>query len=334
MTEQAPDVGRPPIGNALQGLGIERLVVPAPTAHPSESVERVRTEMLGRRHGSVSHVMLKDDERFVGLVRDVDLIAAAGASSMADIAISDIPRVHRSASRDQAVWAALSRGESEVVVVDDAGHALGIIPASTLLAVLAREHDDDMARIAGYLHQGESARAVTEENVWRRFLHRLPWLVLGLAGAVGAAQIVAGYESALESDVVLAFFIPGIVYLADAVGTQTEAVVIRGLSLGIPVRRIALREILTGGALGLTLGLIFYPVAIVLWHRVDLALAVALSLAAACATANLVAVAIPWLIQLLGKDPAFGSGPLATVIQDIVSILIYFVVVTAIVVHS
>jgi magnesium transporter len=30
--------------------------------------------------------------------------------------------------------------------------------------------------------------------------------------------------------------------------------------------------------------------------------------------------------SLLGRDPAFGSGPLATVIQDLLSIIIYFAI--------
>jgi magnesium transporter len=38
----------------------------------------------------------------------------------------------------------------------------------------------------------------------------------------------------------------------------------------------------------------------------------------------------PWLLDRLGFDPAFGSGPLATVIQDLLSILIYFVIMTAV----
>jgi Mg/Co/Ni transporter MgtE len=33
----------------------------------------------------------------------------------------------------------------------------------------------------------------------------------------------------------------------------------------------------------------------------------------------------------LGKDPAFGSGPLATVIQDLLSILIYFAIASSVV---
>jgi magnesium transporter len=36
---------------------------------------------------------------------------------------------------------------------------------------------------------------------------------------------------------------------------------------------------------------------------------------------------LPWTLHRLGTDPAFGSGPLATVIQDLLSVLIYFAIV-------
>lgn len=49
----------------------------------------------------------------------------------------------------------------------------------------------------------------------------------------------------------LAFFIPGIVYLADAVGTQTETIVVRGLSVGVEMRKMLLPELLAGAAIGL-----------------------------------------------------------------------------------
>jgi hypothetical protein len=35
---------------------------------------------------------------------------------------------------------------------------------------------------------------------------------------------------------------------------------------------------------------------------------------------------LPWLLHRLGLDPAFGSGPLATVVQDLLSIVLYFVI--------
>ncbi|HSF02078.1 MAG TPA: magnesium transporter, partial [Solirubrobacterales bacterium] len=54
-----------------------------------------------------------------------------------------------------------------------------------------------------------------------------------------------------------------------------------------------------------------------------------ISLVAACSTATAVAITLPWLLQRLGRDPAFGAGPLATVIQDLLSILIYLTVARA-----
>jgi magnesium transporter len=41
-------------------------------------------------------------------------------------------------------------------------------------------------------------------------------------------------------------------------------------------------------------------------------------------------MALPWMFHRLGRDPAFGSGPLATVVQDLLSIAIYFLAATAI----
>lgn len=49
----------------------------------------------------------------------------------------------------------------------------------------------------------------------------MPWLLLGLGGALAAADIVSYFGARLEEKLLLAFFIPGIVYIADAVGTQT-----------------------------------------------------------------------------------------------------------------
>jgi hypothetical protein len=68
-----------------------------------------------------------------------------------------------------------------------------------------------------------------------------------------AADLVGSFEGHLQLNVMLAFFIPGIVYLADAVGTQTETVVVRGLSLGIPMRRMVARELLAGILIGVAL---------------------------------------------------------------------------------
>jgi magnesium transporter len=188
-----------------------------------------------------------------------------------------------------------------------------------------------MARLGGFLRDAATARTAGQEDVRRRVVHRLPWLLLGLAGAFLAADIVGTFEAQLQGRVILAFFLPGVVYLADAVGTQTEALVIRGLSVGVPIGRVVFREVLTGLLMGVTLALAFALVALWRWGQPDVVLAVALSLLAACSIATLVATSLPWLLQRMRLDPAFGSGPLATVIQDLLSILLYFLIAVTIV---
>ncbi|SDW01416.1 magnesium transporter [Nitrosomonas communis] len=46
-----------------------------------------------------------------------------------------------------------------------------------------------------------------------------------------SALLVSSFEAELTRNVAIAFFVPGLVYIADAIGTQSEAVAVRGLSL-------------------------------------------------------------------------------------------------------
>ena len=68
-----------------------------------------------------------------------------------------------------------------------------------------------------------------------------------------------------------------------------------------------------------------------IWATPMWRLPVSLALLAASSTSTVLAMALPALFARFGRDPAFGSGPLATVIQDLLSIPIYFVIVSAIV---
>ena len=220
----------------------------------------------------------------------------------------------------------MAHGESTLAVVDNKGRFVGLVPPDRLLSILLAEHDEDMARLDGFLKGASSAQLASREPISKRFWHRLPWLIVGLAGAFAAADIVGAFERQLQEKVILAFFVPGIVYMAGAVGTQTVTLVVRGLSIGITVREVVKREVITGFCVALALALVTAPVALWRWGEPDVAVAVALALFAACSLSTLVALVLPWVLQRMGTDPAFGSGPVATVIQDLLSVLIYFTV--------
>jgi magnesium transporter len=299
-----------------------------PRTTPDERAGHILAALAGVRFDSVRDIAVCSGDRLVGLLRIEDLLAAdpqARASALMD---PDPPVLRPGGDREAAAWDAARHRESSLAVVDEHGRLLGIVPPHQLVAMLLAEHDEDVARLAGMLGTADPARAVSQEPVRQRLAHRLPWLLLGLAGALAAAGVVGAFEQQLAAHVAVAFFVPSIVYMADAVGTQTEAIVIRGLSVGVPIRAILARELVTGIIVGAVLALLFVPIGLAGWGEPWLITAVAVALFSACTTATAVAMALPALLVRLGSDPAFGSGPLATVVQDLLSLVIYFAVVT------
>jgi magnesium transporter len=312
--------------NFVSETASEHVRTLVPVASPHTQVSDLRRSVEGVTFESATHIGICDNGKLVGVLRIEDLLSALPEAKVSDIMDGDPPAVAPGVDQEKAAWKAVHHGESALAVVDDAGRFVGFIPPDRLLAVLLHEHDEDMARVSGFLRDTSMARSASEEPIRRRFWHRVPWLLLGLAGALLAADIVGFFERELQTNVMIAFFIPGIVYLADAVGTQTEALVIRGLSVGVPIGKVVRREILTGLLVGVALAAVFFPVGLWRWGAGDVVVAVALSILAACATANVVAMGLPWILHHLGIDPAFGSGPLATVVQDLLSIMIYLAI--------
>ena len=177
----------------------------------------------------------------------------------------------------------------------------------------------------------DEERATTVEGVRKRLAHRLPWLGIGLIGAMASAWMVGAAEEELSRTVTVAFFLPAIVYMADAVGTQTEVLAVRGLAVGVEVRDIVVKELVTGFLIGLCISSAFLPFVLVLYGDLSLAIAVSVALLVSSTVASVVALVLPWILSAAGKDPAFGSGPISTVIQDLLSIAIYLVLATVIV---
>lgn len=297
-----------------------------PLTTPDQRAGDVRAQLSGRQYDSVSHVVVCEGRRFLGIVRMEDLVAAAADRPISDLMDHEAPFVAPGTDQEVAAWHAVRNAESALSVVDEQGRFIGLIPPHRLLAVLLSEHEEDLSRLGGFTKSTAAAVTSSEEPVPRRLRHRLPWLLVGLCGALLAADIVGRFAQHIEQQIMLAFFIPGIVYLADAVGTQTETIVVRGLSLGIRMQRMIARELWVGLAIGVTLAAVAGPLVWWRWGSAEIALCVGLSVLAACSTATVAALTLPWILDRLHLDPAFGSGPLATVIQDLLSIAIYFAV--------
>ena len=235
------------------------------------------------------------------------------------------------ADQEVAAWKMIHRGESSLAVVDSQDRFVGLIPPTQMLEVLLREHEEDLRRLGGFLHDTAQARLASREAIGRRLMHRMPWLVVGLVGAFASAVLLRSFEARLADRVSLAFFIPGIVYLAGAVGTQTETLVVRGLSVGVSVRSIIRGEVVTGFVVASLLAVITFPFALGIAGEASVAWTVTLAVLASCATATLTGIVLPRALTAIGQDPAFGSGPLVTIVQDLLSITVYLVLAVALV---
>ena len=281
---------------------------------------------MGQSFDSASDVAVLDGGELIGLLPMERLLAVEDDARVEEVMDADPPIAAPDTNREAVAWEMINRGESSVAIVDSQGVFLGLVPPNRMLNVLMTEHDEDVARLGGYLASTDRARQAAEERVTRRLWHRLPWLLVGLVGAIASAGIIGAFEQELDSNVLLAFFIPGVVYMAAAIGTQTQTVLIRGFAVGVSLRHVLRRELISGALLSLAISAAFLPVAAGGWGDTDVALGVTLALFASSIAATLVAIALPWGFQRAGADPAFGSGPLATVIQDLVTIGIYFAV--------
>lgn len=312
----------------------QHVVTRLPIAEEGERVSAVRERLLGASLDSADVVyIIAGDRTFRAAVRLPDLFRAAADAPVETIADPSYPRVGLDHDQEHVTAEALAGRATSVAVVDGVGRLVGAVPALSLLDILRSEHVEDLHRLAGIQREAVESRSALEGPPTRRARHRLPWLLVGLAGSMTAATVMSRFERVLEANLAVAFFVPAIVYLADGIGTQTEAIVVRGLSLSrLPLRHMLAQELYTGMILGATLGGLSFPMVWLGVHDVHLAASVSTAIFVTGAGATSIGLFLPWLFQRFGYDPAFGSGPVATIIQDILSLAVYFAIVSQLVV--
>ncbi len=283
-----------------------------------------------RRHtwDEVGHVYLVDDQAaLVGQVPIERLLQAKESTLLAELKGTPPIEVLPGDAAEMVALRAVERHDADVAVIDGRRRLLGAIPIGRLLALLHDEHVDNFLRMGGVSRVG--LQSSSGHQTLNAVGTRMPWLLVGLAGGFLAGGVVSAFEVALKREVALAFFLPLVVYMADAVGTQTETVLVRRLAYG----EVALWPQLTSEAMiGASIGAIVAVVAaggLWLWNgHPSLAMVVGASLGVTAIAATVMASLLPLGLLRLGADPALASGPVATFVQDIVSVGIYLMIAT------
>ena len=216
-------------------------------------------------------------------------------------------------------------------VVNDENKLVGIVRSEEMLDVLEEEASEDILKSAGmFFSDVEVSRshAVLESSAFGVLKIRLPWLMFGLAGGLMAGVVIEGYEEILGTVIALAFFIPVIMHMGGNVGSQASTIFIRGLAVGHINNenfiRLLLSEILIGLFIGALTGLLAAGTAYMWQGSVELSYVVFFTIVSVCFLASILGYIIPWIIGVLGFDPAAVSTPMITTIKDVTSLMIYF----------
>ena len=304
-----------------------------PTASSSETAETVRLRLESKvsEFISIQYVyILTGDQKLVGVISIKELLQLSDQAVLQDHMQRDIVSVQAVTDQEGVAQIAVSYSIKSVPVINENGRFLGVVVSDQIMNILQHESVEDTLRLAGMQVSGKDHRQTVLTGSWTvHFWGRLPWLVVGLLGGVVAAIVVQQFEHILTAHVIIAAFIPAVVYIADAVGSQTQTIYVRALALDthLPTKRYALREALVNGALAVVLGAgltIIAALTFTTWYiSVLLGLAIFVTVLLALCTSILV----PYTFFRCGVDPAIASGPLATILRDVLSLLVYLLLV-------
>lgn len=308
---------------------MDHLVEAVPTAAASDMVEAVLRHLRSKKWDTLNYVYILDDKRcLIGVVSVREVLASQNEMKMSDLMVKDLVVVHPYNDQERASILAIQHDIKAVPIVKQGTNEfLGVVGADQILKILHEEHTEDFLRMSGV--QRTHPIIDTHASTMRLARLRLPWLIVGFGGGILATMVAGFFEAAIEQQIFLAFFIPMVVYMADAVGTQTEVIYIRSLTLrATAILHYAVREFVIGLMIAAVISSLIYLFSFLWMKDLFLSLTVALAMFVNIAIAPLVALVVPTLLYWMKKDPALGSGPFTTIVQDIISLLVYFSITT------
>ncbi|HEO8420221.1 magnesium transporter [Niallia sp. FSL W8-0635] len=273
---------------------------------------------------TLSYLYVIDQNRkLVGVVSYRDLLIAEPQDKIRDIMYERVISVTVDQDQEEVAQTIQKYDFLAIPVVNHENILMGIVTIDDMIDVVFQEANEDIEKLSA---SGKSIDFDTKASV--AAYRRLPWLILLLFIGVVSGSIISNYEDVLTKVVALSFFMPMISGMTGNTGTQSLAVVVRGLISNtinkIVVTKLIFRELLVGLIIGITCGVIITIIAYVWQSDLMLGLVVGLSLICTLIIGTLSGTIIPIILYKLNIDPAVASGPLITTLNDIFSLFIYF----------
>lgn len=276
--------------------------------------------------------VIDQDKKLVGVVSYRDLLISEPNEMIKNIMYERVISVLVTMDQEEVATMIQRYDFLAIPVVNEESTLVGIVTVDDMIDVVLKEANEDIEKLSA---SGKSIDFDTKALVAAS--RRLPWLILLLFIGLVSGRIISGYEETLKKVVALAFFMPMIAGMTGNTGTQSLAVVVRGLvAKDIDkkvVTKLIMRELIVGLIIGVTCGILISIIAYVWQGNAILGIVVGSSLLLTLIIGTLAGTIIPLILYKLNIDPAVASGPLITTLNDIFSLITYFGIATTFINH-
>lgn len=269
--------------------------------------------------------VIDDNDKLLGRLSVKELLITPDNTLISEMYKSGIKSV-KTSSDEEDVANIMEKYDLVVLpVVDELGRLVGRITIDDVVDVIKEEAEKDYQLASGISQDVESS-----DSIWMLTRARIPWLLIGLVGGVLGAKVIKGFEGDIEQFPELAFFIPLIAAMGGNVGVQSSAIIVQGLankSLGMEgISTKLVKEFGVALINGLTLGTLICLYIYLVLGSSELALTVSLALVAVIIFAALFGTFVPLVLDRYKIDPALATGPFITTVNDILGLVIYFLI--------
>lgn len=281
---------------------------------------RAQAENVTRVH---SIYVVDDEDKLKGRLSLKDLLTTSTKTHIKDVFISKVDYVNVNEDPEE-VARIMSKYDLEAIpVVDEIGRLVGRITIDDIVDVIKEEAERDYQMAAG-ISRGVEA----DDSIWELTKARLPWLIIGMFGGIGAASIISSFQAVMTNFPILLIFVPLIQATAGNVGVQSSAIMVQGLANNT-VKGEILNRLLKEFTLGLINGAAIAAIVLIISHfffqtSYLISLTLCIALISVIIIAALIGTFIPVFLDKRGVDPAVATGPFITTGNDIFGILIYF----------
>ena len=216
-------------------------------------------------------------------------------------------------------------------VVDKENRLVGIVTVDDAINVLQDEAEEDFEKMAAMAPTEES---YFETSVFKHAKNRIVWLLVLMLSSAITGTIITKYENAFAAVPLLVAFLPMLMDTGGNCGSQSSTLIIRGLATDElevkDVFKILWKEVRIAVIVGLSLTLVNGLRIFAQYKNLQLACTVGLSITVTVILSKSIGCLLPLLAKKLKLDPAIMAAPLITTIVDILSVLVYFNIATAI----